>query len=339
MSSGKKTAKVDLAHSHSGGRLVGGRLSEIATYSDLFLRTRDAIFFLDPKGLTILECNPSVQQLLGAAPDRLEGDQFLNWVHPSSQDAAKRHLARGARAKRAETPFDCEMGNGMIFELSVCGLRLADYDEVLQVIAKDVTEMRLARQELEEMNRKLEAVSITDEMTQVSNFRHFMRELEREHERSARYDGKYAVIFCDVDHFKHYNDTQGHPAGDEVLKSVAHILRDRTRKTDLCARYGGEEFVVLCPGTDARAARQLAETLRAAIAGHVFPSGEKQPLGRVTISLGVASFPEHGGNWKQVLQAADEGVYESKRQGRNRVSLSGDAPVSRIPRSKNKHVA
>ncbi len=332
MSDAKKT---DPLHSLSGGRLVGGRLSEIATYSDLFIRTRDAIFLLDSKDLKILECNPSVQQLLGTSTDKIEGDSFLKWVHPSSQANTQKHLTRSARSKRAETPFDCEMGNGVVFELSVCGLKLADYGEVLQIIAKDVTEMRHAKRELEEVNLKLQAVSITDEMTQVSNFRHFMTELEKEHDRSSRYDGKYSVIFCDVDHFKNYNDTHGHPAGDEVLKSVAKILQSRTRKADLCARYGGEEFVILCPSTHSEQAAALAEALRKAIESHPFPNASQQPLGKVTISLGVSSFPEHGESWKEVLQSADEGVYSSKHGGRNRVSTV----TKKTARSKSKRAA
>jgi diguanylate cyclase (GGDEF)-like protein/PAS domain S-box-containing protein len=319
---------IDLAHSHSGGRLVGGRLSEIANYSDLFIRTRDAIFLTDLKEFKILECNPSVQQILGVSPDKIQNDSFLNWVRPSSQETVKKHLVSGSRSKRAEPPFDCEMGNGVIFELSVCGLKLGDYGEVLQIIAKDVTQMRLVQHELEQTNKRLETISVTDEMTQVSNFRHFMTELEKEHARSERYKSEYSIIFCDVDHFKNYNDTNGHPAGDEALKTVASILKNRVRKLDLCARYGGEEFVVLCPNTGKDAAYALAENLREMVANHAFKHGEKQPLGKVTASMGVATYPEHGKTFKEVLQSADACVYKSKREGRNRVT-----PADHIDRS------
>ncbi len=301
---------------------MGGLLSEIANYSDLFIRTRDAIFLLDPKDFTTLECNPSVQQILGVSPDRVQGDSFLKWVHPASQEAAQAYLRRGARSKRAEAPFDCEMGNGVIFELSVCGLKLGDYGEILQLIAKDVTEMRLVQRELELTNKRLQAVSVTDEMTQIGNFRHFMNELEKEHARSERYRAKYSVIFCDVDHFKNYNDTNGHPAGDVALKTVAKIIQESIRKTDLCARYGGEEFVVLCPNTSKEEALILAEKLRKAVESHSFPHGKKQPLGKVTISMGVASYPDQGVTAKEVLQSADKCVYASKRNGRNCVTAA-----------------
>jgi two-component system, cell cycle response regulator len=112
------------------------------------------------------------------------------------------------------------------------------------------------------------------------------------------------------------------PAGDEALKTVASVLKNRIRKTDLCARYGGEEFVVLCPNTDRDDAFALAETLRKAIEAYKFHFGEKQPLGKVTISMGIASYPAHGMTWKQVLQSADTCVYTSKREGRNRATAA-----------------
>lgn len=318
----KNSSDLDLAHSHTGGRLVGGRLSEIANYSDLFVRTRDAIFLVDPRDFKILECNPSVHQILGVSSGKVQGDSFLHWVHPSAQETAQKQLQKASHSRRAHSPFDCLMGNGVIFEITVCGLKLADYGEILQIIARDVTEMRVVQRELEESNRKLKEVSITDEMTQVGNFRHFMKELEKEHARAERYRGQYAVIFSDVDHFKNYNDTNGHPAGDEALKTFARLLKERVRASDLCARYGGEEFVVLCPNTDLAAATHLAEELRKKIEGHRFQFGEKQPLGKVTASLGVASYPQNGETWKEILAAADGGVYRSKHQGRNRVTAA-----------------
>jgi diguanylate cyclase (GGDEF)-like protein len=320
--SNRKPKTLKGAEGLLGGRMVGGRLSELANYSDLFIRTQDPIFLLDPETLKVLECNPAAQQALGRASGDIEGDQWINWVKTSQQDQIKNKLLESFRSQRAIAPFDCEMGNGVVFEVSACGLKLADYGELIQVIAKDVTEVRAARRELEEMNRRLAEASITDEMTGLFNYRHFMHELEREHERSVRFKKTYSIIFCDVDHFKKYNDQNGHPAGDAALKKVAEILKARARKTDLYARYGGEEFVVLCPDTDLEQAHHLAESLRHAVAESAFPHGERQPLGKVSLSLGVAAYPGAGMSWKEVLGAADQAVYESKHLGRNRVSLS-----------------
>lgn len=323
----KKTKQITPDLSLLSERLVGGKLSELATYSDLFIRSRDGIFLLDPKTLKVLECNPSAQQLLGTSAETIQGDDLLKWIEPENQDRIHSQLQRSIRSQRAEIPFDCSMGNGLVLELSACGIKLADYGEILQVIAKDVTEVRLAKKELEEMNHKLKAASITDEMTQIHNFRHFMTELEKEHHRSTRYKTHYSVIFCDVDHFKNYNDKNGHPAGDEALKRVAKILSTRARGTDLCARYGGEEFVVLCPGTSLEQAIQLAENLRKSIEEHDFPHGAQQPLGKMSLSLGVGTYPDHGSTFKSVLESADEGVYASKHAGRNRVSTAPDSTI------------
>jgi diguanylate cyclase (GGDEF)-like protein len=120
-------------------------------------------------------------------------------------------------------------------------------------------------------------------------------------------------MMADVDRFKQYNDAFGHPAGDEVLKRVAGILRESVRTTDLVARYGGEEFCIMLSAASANDAMLLAERIRARIA-------ETEFAGRsITLSLGVASFPDNGASPEAVIAAADEALYQAKRAGRNRV--------------------
>lgn len=171
-------------------------------------------------------------------------------------------------------------------------------------------------------------------MTQISNYRRFKAELEREHQRVQAEGGAYSIVFCDVDHFQKYNDREGHPAGDALLKQLASLIKSRCRTTDLPARYGGEEFAVLCRGTPAEGARVFAERLRAAIEEHAFDGGAAQPLGRISMSIGVAGYPVHGATPQLVLQRADQALYLSKNSGRNRVSLASDLPPSneRIPK-------
>ncbi|MBI3534500.1 MAG: GGDEF domain-containing protein [Deltaproteobacteria bacterium] len=133
---------------------------------------------------------------------------------------------------------------------------------------------------------------------------------------------KLILIFCDVDNFKHYNDRNGHPAGDEVLKGVAEVLRTNPRNTDFAARYGGEEFVVLCPQTPLESALVLAERIRENIANKPFPFMEFQPLKKISISIGVATYPFDGKTSDEVLKSADEALYNSKTNGRNQVTSS-----------------
>jgi diguanylate cyclase (GGDEF)-like protein len=128
------------------------------------------------------------------------------------------------------------------------------------------------------------------------------------------------VLMADVDEFKKYNDAFGHPAGDEVLKKVADILLGSTRAVDCTARYGGEEFAVLLTDTTGHAALEIAERIRARVAEQEFP-GRK-----ITISIGVAEFPQHGRTAEAVVSSADEALYEAKRKGRNRVVLADAKP-------------
>ena len=122
-----------------------------------------------------------------------------------------------------------------------------------------------------------------------------------------------------MDHFKQYNDAHGHLAGDEVLKILARILRDCNRSTSVCARYGGEEFVVLIPEANRKGAFVVAERVRGMVELHPFPGRETQPLGAVTISLGVASYPADGEDGLALIGRADRALYEAKQKGRNRV--------------------
>src|SRR5262245_42578030 len=123
----------------------------------------------------------------------------------------------------------------------------------------------------------------------------------------------------DIDHFKHYNDTNGHLAGDELLISLSRILRDRTRDDELVGRYGGEEFLMVMPDVDREGALRASERVRALIAGTAFPHGDKQPGGFISISGGVATWPADGEALPKLLRRADEALYAAKRAGRNRV--------------------
>lgn len=279
-------------------RLVGGKLSEMANYSDLFKKTRDPIFLLDSESLELLECNPAAAAL-GEVP-------LARW-----RKTLEKSLG-------CDKPFDLTMEEHT-FEATAAMLRLSDYCDVIQLIAKDVSAERQAKADLLAANRRLERLATTDELTKLFNVRYFRSELAREHERCARHKKSYAIILCDIDHFKNFNDQNGHVAGDSALQLAAAVLQGRARDNDILARYGGEEFVVLCPETNAEQAEIFAEALRRKIEETNFPHGDKQPLGRVTLSLGVAAFPANGKTSAEVLHHADEALYACKHAGRNRV--------------------
>ncbi|HMW31944.1 MAG TPA: diguanylate cyclase [bacterium] len=167
-----------------------------------------------------------------------------------------------------------------------------------------------------------EKQAITDAMTDVFNYRYFHHQLEREIRRAKRHWSKLSMIMIDVDHFKSYNDRHGHPAGDEILKRLAVVFKNITRTSDIIARYGGEEFVIVLPETPKVAAVKFAEKLRAAIQDEDFPYEQTQPMGDITVSMGVATFPDEAQTIDELIQRADEQLYRAKSGGRNRVAYS-----------------
>ena len=175
------------------------------------------------------------------------------------------------------------------------------------------TQAELAAQyrALEEANRQMAARATTDGMTGLANHRAFQEELHRQVARNNRSTIPLTLILLDVDRFKQYNDAFGHPAGDEVLKTVGALLREAVREGDFPARYGGEEFAIILPETDAETAQQVAERIRSVVECHTFPHRA------VTVSLGVAQHfvPETS---DAVIQRADVALYEAKSAGRNR---------------------
>jgi diguanylate cyclase (GGDEF)-like protein len=182
-----------------------------------------------------------------------------------------------------------------------------------------VTQLKQANQELQEANTTLKEMAVRDGLTSLFNHRYFQETLARELARCKRYQKACSVVFMDVDNFKLYNDTHGHPEGDRLLSTLSGILSSQVRKSDLAARYGGEEFVLLLPETPKESALAIAEAVRGRVEAHLFPGGASQPLGKVTVSVGVASFPEDGEDPSEIVAAADKMLYRAKNEGKNRV--------------------
>ena len=168
-------------------------------------------------------------------------------------------------------------------------------------------------EKLRKQNEELERLSTSDALTGLYNRRYLTQRLSEELVRSYRHKGSFSVLMADVDEFKKYNDAFGHPAGDEVLKKVANIMLNSTRSVDCTARYGGEEFAVLLTGTSGEVASEVAERIRARVEDQQF-GGRK-----ITLSIGIAEFPDNGQTADEVISCADEALYAAKRGGRNRV--------------------
>lgn len=167
----------------------------------------------------------------------------------------------------------------------------------------------------------LKQQSIRDPLTGMYNRRYMEETLEREILRAARNNESVGVIMTDIDHFKQFNDTFGHQAGDVLLQSLGHMFLTHVRGEDVACRYGGEEFILLLPGSTLDQTRQRAEELREKV-HYMNVAFQGQSLGTVTLSFGVAVFPEHGAISEAVVQAADQALYRAKAEGRDRVVLA-----------------
>jgi two-component system, cell cycle response regulator len=179
--------------------------------------------------------------------------------------------------------------------------------------------LRRQNAELEKTNETLRDLAVRDGLTGLYNHRFFHEAASKEFTRSVRYNRDISLVFADVDYFKHYNDAYGHPEGDKILVALANIFLDGRRVTDTVARYGGEEFVFLFPETNKKDALQVAENIRKKVFEHPFPGRETQPVGRITISMGVAAFPEDGPADSSLIKRADAALYEAKKGGRNKI--------------------
>ncbi len=164
-------------------------------------------------------------------------------------------------------------------------------------------------------------LSLTDAMTNLNNYRYFEDRLKEELNRARRNETSVSLIMLDIDHFKNYNDTLGHQAGDEALRNMGWILKNTVREEDIVNRYGGEEFCVILPGIEKEVITILGERLRQKIEEYPFYKENVQPGGRITVSLGGSCFPSDSDNFEELVYKADQALYKSKNSGRNKLTV------------------
>jgi len=187
----------------------------------------------------------------------------------------------------------------------------------LEARVRSMLRIKELQHELEEKNKELEQLSISDGLTGLYNHRHIQEVVHEEYERARRTGEPLSVVMLDFDHFKRVNDLYGHQVGDRVLQEMAEILRKTAREIDKLGRYGGEEFIAVLPETDAESATTFAERVRERVERHPFAVGRAEPL-QLTISAGTATYPYPGVyNPRTLIQRADQALYAAKRAGRN----------------------
>jgi diguanylate cyclase (GGDEF)-like protein len=180
------------------------------------------------------------------------------------------------------------------------------------------------------MHKKMQDLTIIDELTGLFNYRYFRNKLSDEMRRAERYHQQMGLLMVDIDHFKHLNDTQGHQTGNIILQELASVLKQAVRDVDVVARYGGEEFMVILPQTDIDRAQKIAERIRSQVELAYFSNSQGQRYIKLTVSVGVVEYPNGALSTNQLLEKVDQAMYLAKKAGRNRISLLPPSPKEEI---------
>lgn len=289
---------------------------------------------MEPKNLLVVDDDPEVCRLFSSVLTKFgyevitetDARKVMGLLHEGDFDVALidmvmprlsgLRLIKQIREHFNVLPILVVTGYGSA-ESTLAAMRRGATDFVTKPVDFALLDLRIRRAYDLEHARRL---ANTDGLTGLYNHRYLQERLQQEIDRSRRYDRSLSLIMADLDHFKIYNDTYGHPRGDEVLIEVAHTLRRTSRTSDVVARYGGEEFTLVLPETPINEARVVAERARQCI--ELLGIGNTDDGARqVTLSAGIASYLS-GITKEDLIAAADGALYEAKRQGRNRVCLA-----------------
>jgi diguanylate cyclase (GGDEF)-like protein/PAS domain S-box-containing protein len=310
----------------------------------------DPVFILDQKG-AFLKVNPRGEEMLGYPWKELEQMVFLDLV--DLEDLSKVRDGFETMKENSEARLKTRILNrwGEMVPVEILG---RFQDEAFLIVLRDLRETvrfeeawkkkekelhekirerdqygrelqamknlyKEKLREIEKMREEAVLLSHIDDLTEIYNHRFFIQQLTLELERQKRYPSPLSLLMIDIDYFKHYNDTNGHLAGDQVLKATALLIQHAVRQTDIVARYGGEEFAAILINAGKEKAREIGERVRRNVADTRFPNEHLQPNGNFTVSVGVATFSPPISTLTGLLREADSALYRAKRKGRNRI--------------------
>jgi diguanylate cyclase (GGDEF)-like protein/PAS domain S-box-containing protein len=295
--------------------LTARRFQNISKYFESILQdSTDIIFSIDTDGY-IMKFNNGSELHFGYTQEEIVGKP-LSSLFVNEEDERRlvtTVLLKGKTANR-EVPMKTKDGRVILLNMSMSEMKPSAEIIGLVVTAKDITEKKKLELELLKKNEMLNKLAITDSLTGLYNSRHFFDQLRRELSRYNRNPGReLAVMLIDIDRFKDLNDTEGHQRGDEVLRTLGQIIQMCIRRNvDSGYRYGGDEFVVVLPDTDMKNARVVAERIQKQYNSHHY--------GNTSLSIGITQARVDEDS-KLLLNRADEAMYQSKKGGRDRVSL------------------
>ncbi len=231
-------------------------------------------------------------------------------------------LVREIKTMRPDMPVLVITGYSSL-QTAVESVRAGAFDYIEKPVGLEALQMRVERAldygDLVASSAEYKRRATVDALTGLYNFGYFHEQIRREVERSDRYDYPLSVLMIDMDHLKVYNDAHGHTAGNRVLMQLGELLRTSIRKADVASRFGGEEFAIILPHTGKKDAYLLCDRLRATIEETRFEGEEVLPSGKITVSSGVATFPDDADNAEELVERADKALYAAKRHGRNLV--------------------
>ena len=289
-------------------------------YRRLFETAQDGILILDAVSGSITDVNPYMIFLLGYSRDEFMGKKL--WEVGAFKDikASQRAfeaLQQNEYIRYKNLPLRAK--DGELFQVEfVSNVYLEGDKEVIQCNIRNITKRKLAQDVLIRSEAYLREKSVRDHLTGLYNRRYMEATLKRELQRAGRKQQTLGIIMMDVDDFKQYNDNHGHAAGDAILQALGKLLLEHVRGEDIPSRFGGDEFIVILPDASREVTRKRAELLREG-AHDLNVQYEEQMLKTITLSIGVAIFPENGTTSVSVLKAADVALYRSKQFGRDRI--------------------
>jgi diguanylate cyclase (GGDEF)-like protein/PAS domain S-box-containing protein len=292
-------------------------------YRRLFEAAQDGILLLDAKTGAITDVNPFLINMLGYSREEFIKKKL--WEVGAFKDIkaskeAFQALKKNEYIRYKDLPLRAKGGKLIQVEF-VSNVYLAGGEKVIQCNIRDITERKQAQDALLKSEAFLREQSVRDHLTGLFNRRYMEETLERELLRASRKKLALGILMLDVDDFKRFNDTYGHAAGDAILRELGNLLLRHVRGEDIPCRYGGDEFIILLPDASRETTRERAERL-CEHAQHFNIQFEGQTLAAVTLSIGVAVFPENGSTSTAVLKAVDTALYHAKREGQGRVVVA-----------------